>query len=225
MESRDGSVAVFVHGTDMERMRQLAEELAKCPLPQGLNGEIRMMHAEHGSVPYRQMMGASGAKYKFYIEGTGRILNAGILAQALWAFQRHPDIGMIGLLGSKLPAHGSFAQAQRIYGAYVEQMADGRMAVRNHLNPCLGVEDVQNLDTHFLATQHDLPWPEDAETKKLLEQMERFRQLAEEKNYARLLSEDIEYLLAREDGGQGRASEGVREGSGGGAVGETADGR
>ena len=138
---------------------ELAENLQSLVTPDGVERvDIVVPAAGNRAAAYQAAMDSSDARYKVYIDETIRIIDHHILSYVLHAFQKHPDVTILGLSGaSELSTHGVSVTSAKRTGCL--QGPDGQELLSVGATP--HVEAVEALDSWFLATQRDVPWRSD----------------------------------------------------------------
>ena len=117
-----------------------------------------MRNVDSITAGYNQAMHSSNAKYKIYLHQDVNVVEPNFLSNILSLFKKFPNLGMLGVLGTKhLPPNGVWWEAERHYG---------KVYFFNALHNCntevLGeYETVQVIDGMIMITQYDLEWRED----------------------------------------------------------------
>lgn len=120
--------------------------------------DIVVPAAGNRAAAYQKAMESSDAPYKIYIDETIRILDCDIIGKVLHALQTHPEISILGLSGAaELSTHGLSAFSAKRTGCL--QGPDGQELLSTGAAP--HVEEVEAIDSWFLATQRDVPWRSD----------------------------------------------------------------
>jgi hypothetical protein len=107
---------------------------------------------------YNQAMRNSNAKYKIYLHQDVNILNPDFLHHILYLFRKYPNLGMLGVLGTKrLPPNGIWWEAEQQLGKvyFFNEALNCNMEITGEY------EKVQVIDGMIMITQYDLPWRED----------------------------------------------------------------
>ena len=138
----------------------MGERLRALSVPEG--AEVQLVPAVSGrenlAAAFQVAMEQSDARYKVYVSEQLEVLDSHLLSRMLEAFHAHPDVGILGLSGTKqISTSGiSYLSPQRV-GILLDaekQALDGRAVD----GLC---ESVQVLDGCLLATQHDVAWRKD----------------------------------------------------------------
>ncbi|MDD7402624.1 MAG: glycosyltransferase family protein [Butyribacter sp.] len=112
---------------------------------------------------YQAGMKASNAKYKIYLHQDVFILNRNFLSDTLHLFEKNPDIGMLGMVGTKkLPKSGIMWDTKQRVGAL-------RSCSLNTVDDFFDIpvlpesdyETVEAIDGLLMMTQYDIDWRED----------------------------------------------------------------
>ncbi len=112
---------------------------------------------------YNEAMNASDAKYKVYMHQDVLLLKRDFLYDALEVFQKHPEIGMLGVVGNESVADDGGMWSDGMWRRTGEILVDT-------INECSyslfgKIKDVYSeviaLDGLFMMTQYDIPWRED----------------------------------------------------------------
>ncbi len=128
-------------------------------IPEGYETDmITVTDAVSMAAGYNEAMRASDAKYKIYLHQDSFIAEHLFLDKILELFQKNPDIGMIGTLGTKsLSKDGVMWHEERCGNVYLlEQHGGESIKLLDH-----GFQEVEAIDGVLMATQYDLPWRED----------------------------------------------------------------
>lgn len=122
---------------------------------------ITIAEADSMTEAYQAGMKASTAKYKIYLHQDVFILNKNFLIDTLQIFLRNPDIGMLGMVGTKkLPGTAIMWDSKNRIGAL-------RSCTLNTVDdffdtPIEGnIEIVMAIDGLLMMTQYDVDWRED----------------------------------------------------------------
>ncbi|WP_051211755.1 glycosyltransferase family protein [Butyrivibrio fibrisolvens] len=108
---------------------------------------------------YNEAIDCSAAKYKVYMHHDVRIIDRYFLYYIINIFENNPEIGILGMIGTKnMPSTGIMWDDVR-YGAWIEC----------HVNTCVSlsqfpanrITEVKLADGFLLATAQDIRWRED----------------------------------------------------------------
>ena len=153
-------IAVIVARQGEELPTELLMSIRLLEQPAGFTMELVEVEGRAGmAAAYGQAMEASAAKYKVYIDERVRILDPHLLVRIVRLFEKHADLGVLGVSGTKiLPPDGIAFHSTRRIGA-LRLAEEGRTVSWGRV---LGEEEnVLAVDGFLMATQVDLPWRED----------------------------------------------------------------
>lgn len=132
-------------------------------IPEGY--EIDFLSVEDASSMtsgYNEAMHATDAKYKIYLHQDTFITDIFFLQEMIDIFQKDPQIGMIGITGTKrIPEDGVMWHGDTVSSMYLDErqkieMCDTYENIRNE-----DIISVEAIDGFFMATQYDLEWRDD----------------------------------------------------------------
>ena len=150
-------IAVIVARQGEELPQDLLMSIRLLEQPEGFTMELVEVEGKAGmAAAYGQAMEASAAKYKIYLDERVRILDPRLLVRIIRLFEKHADLGVVGISGTKLlPPDGiAFHSTRRISSLRLGE--DARIV---SWGTVLGeAEDVFAVDGFLMATQSDLPW-------------------------------------------------------------------
>lgn len=153
-------IAVIVARSDKPLSEEFLMSLRLLEQPVGFTLELVEIEGKAGmAAAYEQAMEKSAAKYKVYLDERVRILDARLFVRIVRLFEKHVDLGMLGISGTKLlPPDGVACHSTRRLGA-LRLAKEARTVTWGKV---VGESaDVLLLDGFFMATQVDLPWRED----------------------------------------------------------------
>lgn len=108
---------------------------------------------------YNEAIECSEAKYKVYMHHDVRILDRYFLFYLLNIFENNPEIGIMGMIGTKnMPPTGVMWDDVR-YGAWIECHVNTCVSLSQF--PSHGITDIKLADGFLLATSDDIRWRED----------------------------------------------------------------
>ncbi len=138
---------------------EIAENVRRLATPDGFERvDITIPARGNRAAAYQRAMASSSARYKVYIDEGIRVLDRDILGRIIGAFQKHPGISLLGLSGTpQLSTSGLCISSAKHVGGL--QRPDGQELFPVSAPP--RVEEVEALDSWFLATQRDVPWRSD----------------------------------------------------------------
>jgi hypothetical protein len=109
---------------------------------------------------YNEAMRRTDAKYKVYLHQDVYIINKNFFQEIL-AFFEYPQIGMIGVAGSRqIPRSGVWWEAESLYGKVYDSHT-GMIGLLSFNEVEDEYKEVQGIDGLIMITQFDLPWRED----------------------------------------------------------------
>lgn len=148
---------------DREAWKTSLRHIEELEVPEGYEIEILgIFDAASMTAGYNEAMGRTDAKYKVYLHQDVHILNRRFIKDALPLFQRHPQIGLIGVIGTaKLPQSGMWWESDDNYGL-VYGSHSGKMELLSfQQNGESAFQRVAAVDGLLMITQYDLYWRED----------------------------------------------------------------
>ncbi|MDR0268654.1 glycosyltransferase family protein [Paenibacillus sp.] len=104
------------------------------------------------------------AKFKIYIHQDTFIVHQGMLFELVDMFLRHPELGLIGLVGCEtLPDNGIWWEGEGRAGQVIEHRGEMYQLLRfeQGFKESEDYIQVQAIDGFFMATQYDVPWIEE----------------------------------------------------------------
>ena len=154
MSHTETIVIIYIDAHGMrERMQSLAvpEGMEVCFFPISAGERNR-------AAAFQRAMQQSEARYKVYVGEEIRILQKNLLSDMVAAFRQHPDIGLLGLSGTKrLLTSGITYLAPERVGIVLDD-AGRPLAGTAACGQC---EMVQAVDGYLMATQQDVEWRQD----------------------------------------------------------------
>lgn len=135
--------------------------IGRLQVPEGYETDIlEIREADSMCAAYNLGMRSTDAKYKIYMHQDVFIRNEHFLQEILDRFQRHPEVGMMGMIGGTgLPTNGI------VYDFWNEGKVDTRepdMAYYLCLNESTKSDvTVEAVDGLMIITQYDILWRED----------------------------------------------------------------
>ena len=153
-------IAVIIARSGEALPAELLMSLRLLEQPAGFTMEFVEVEGKAGmAAAYGQAMEASAAKYKVYLDERVRILDSHLLVRIVRLFEKHADLGVLGISGTKLlPPDGIAFHSTRRIGS-LRLAGEGRTVAWGRV---LGeAENVLAVDGFLMATQVDLPWRED----------------------------------------------------------------
>ncbi len=131
-------------------------------VPSGYETElICISDAESIAQAYNAAMAESDAKYKVYLHQDVFIYHRQFIDDLLQIFQSHPEIGLVGMLGSdRLPENAFLCSAWNVGSTYVCNFL-AVSSLCGDQNRKQGWTEVKAIDGMLMATQYDIRWRED----------------------------------------------------------------
>lgn len=141
---------------------ECVQYLARLDLPEGFEAEVmQIVGAKSMTAGYNEGMQGSDAKYKFYLHHDLFITNKDFLKKVIDVFVRHPEIGIMGLMGTNRivtdACYWNHWDMGQVYA--LDAMQPFKVCGQN--TPKEEVSEVMALDGMLLMTQYDLEWRED----------------------------------------------------------------
>ncbi|MFT9495200.1 glycosyltransferase [Anaerosolibacter sp.] len=144
-----------IYGKALAHIRQLT-------IPDGYQVDILCIkNASSMTSGYNHGINHSNAKYKVYLHQDVYILNKNFIADFLNLFKKHPNIGLMGVAGSKtIPSNGIWWESSHRYGKVYDSHT-GQMMLLRFADVENEYEAVTAIDGLLMITQYDIPWRED----------------------------------------------------------------
>ncbi|SFB94940.1 glycosyltransferase family protein [Butyrivibrio sp. YAB3001] len=152
--------------TDEDQLREMNYWIDRLHIPNGVEVEKRALYsAKSMCAGYNEMMYSSDAKYKVYLHQDIRIINTFFIDNLLAVFNKCPNAGMVGMVGTKcVPSTGVMWDAER-FGSVVEcSKGDDKSVAYTVLQDNYHDDNdvkVVMIDGFLMATSVDLWWRED----------------------------------------------------------------
>jgi hypothetical protein len=133
-------------------------------VPEGYHVDVLTVE-DAGSMTagYNEAMQCSEAKYKVYLHQDTFIINTDFIADCLKIFQRYPQVGMLGNVGTPhMPKSGIMWEGER-YGMLYEHHVFETVFFSQPIEQAVAREylEVDAVDGFIMVTQYDIPWRED----------------------------------------------------------------
>ena len=106
-------------------------------------------------------MQQSDAKYKIYLHQDTYILNQHFIYDIISLFARYPQLGMLGMIGSKTIPNGVWWNSPLAYGTVYYSPRKSEVGLLSQHRVRLDYEKVRAIDGLIMVTQYDLVWRED----------------------------------------------------------------
>lgn len=156
-------IAFIICANNETYLQECLRYLSFLEVPEGMETDvIQVTDAESMAEGYQCAMRESDAKYKVYLHQDVFILNRHFIRDVRRIFTRHPEYGLLGVVGS----------SQKVGSAiYWENWDVGQANVCNSMlamRPCLEnpaeVREVSAVDGMLMVTQYDVDWRVDLQT-------------------------------------------------------------
>lgn len=139
------------------------QHIRSLKIPEGYQTEtIVIEKATSLTSGYNKGMERSDAKYKVYLHQDVNILNENFIHDIITLFEKYPNLGMLGVAGSKTLPNGvwwnSIASYGKVYYVTPNRGTRGLLSMGKVRND---YEKVQAIDGLIMITQYDLKWRED----------------------------------------------------------------
>lgn len=109
---------------------------------------------------YNQAMSESDAAYKVYIHQDTMIINRMFLYDLLFLFQHHPNLGLLGVIGSRdIPENGIWWDSPEKAGKILENRTT--YGYLSFIEANYAYQQAATIDGVLMATQYDLKWTEE----------------------------------------------------------------
>lgn len=161
----DKKICIIMCANDDFYIEENLKYLQSLQVPDGYTLDIICVRdAASMTEGYQSAMESSDAKYKLYIHQDTFIVNKNCLADLLHIFNHHPDVGIIGMVGSsnidrEAPIWWNMSGGCGV--DYIKRTPESmELDLRGEIPPGT-MAQVAVLDGIFLATQYDLPWRTD----------------------------------------------------------------
>lgn len=141
-------------------MRECMDYISWIKVPEGVETEvIGIAEAESMTSGYNAAMHASDAKYKVYLHQDLFILNENFIRDILKVFGRHPEYGMLGVIGSSSMVSDANYWDQWNCGVVEAEdvLCQGTVWWENPMD----IEEVRAIDGMIMVTQYDIEWRQD----------------------------------------------------------------
>lgn len=160
LDCKGEEVAVVICSNDEDELAEAEYYLSRLYVPEGCAVSVLSIYdAPSICNGYNEAIDSSDAKYKIYMHHDVRILDKYFLYYILKVFRSDPQIGMLGMIGTKgLPKEGVMWDDER-YGAWIECHVHTSVSLSKY--PLKDTTEVGLADGFLLATQKDLRWRDD----------------------------------------------------------------
>ena len=153
-------VAFVICSNDEEELAEAEYYISRLFVPEGCEVSVlSILDAKSICSGYNEAIDASDAMYKVYMHHDVRILDRFFIYYILKIFSDDPQIGMIGMIGTKgLPKEGIMWDEDR-FGAWIESHVHTCVSLSRY--PSEDTTEIGLADGFLLATQKDLRWRDD----------------------------------------------------------------
>ena len=153
-------VAFIICYNDDIYMRECMDYISWLRVPNGVETEIiGITEAESMAAGYNAAMHSSDAKYKVYLHQDVFILNENMIQEMIDIFEKYPEYGMLGVIGSTKAVSDANYWLSWDIGCTDAKNSLSQFHIRIS-NPD-EIEEVKAIDGMFMATQYDVEWRED----------------------------------------------------------------
>ncbi len=158
----DKKIAFIICTNNDRWYNECVQYLARLELPDGFDADVlQIVDAKSMTSGYNEGMNASDAKYKIYLHHDLFIIRTDFIKRVIEAFQEHPEIGIMGVLGTdKIVPNGSYWDhwdSGKVYA--LDAMQPFKVCGPNTYTG--GVTSAKAVDGMILMTQYDVEWRED----------------------------------------------------------------
>lgn len=153
----------FIMCTNNQKyMEEVLYYITHLNVPEGY--EISFLAVEDAksmTAGYNEGMNASDAKYKVYLHQDVFVTNPNFLMECIGLFQRNPQVGMIGMIGTPKMSNSGIMWDGKQVGIIYESHIYETIIRGNALSKDISYMEVEAVDGLLMMTQYDLPWRED----------------------------------------------------------------
>lgn len=153
-------VAFIICTNDPEQYDDCVSYIRRLTVPDKMRTEVIPIRGAAGLCSaYQRGMRCSDAAYKVYLHHDTCLINRNFIPDMLACFERHPNAGMLGMIGRKDFSNRRLLYQNELFGALYETWID--QTVLYHRYTAREDERVLYLDGLMMMTRVDLPWRED----------------------------------------------------------------
>ncbi|MGG4553247.1 glycosyltransferase [Paenibacillus humicus] len=145
-------------------LQESLRHISALHIPDGFEIEIiSVSGAQSITSGYNRAMRQSDAKYKVYLHQDVYIIHENFLEDTIRIFQQHPNLGLMGVIGSAyIPPSGMWWEAAENYGqVYGSHSGQMELLAFNNSEAGRSYQPVAAVDGLLIMTQSDIPWRED----------------------------------------------------------------
>lgn len=160
----DNKICFIICSNDNDLASECLLYIEQLRVPEGFEIETMVVcDAPSMCAGYNEAMSASDAKYKIYLHQDVLLVYRGIIESVVSLFEKHPEVGMIGLVGSTSLADDGCQWSDGIHRRIGEILSD---LIDDTVYSMFGkvngeYQPVVAIDGLFMATQYDITWRED----------------------------------------------------------------
>ena len=145
---------------DVVKYNVSLETWKKLSIPKGMKVESLVIDgAMSMTEAYQKGMEQSDAKYKIYIHQDVWILQKNFLSVMVEAFRENPQLGLLGVVGSKnIPNNGVWWDGEKIGSICDNHFSDLKMRAFLYERSNKKVIEAAAVDGLIMMTQYDVPW-------------------------------------------------------------------
>lgn len=153
-------IAFIICTNDPKQYDDCVGYIKRLTIPAHTRIEVIPIHSEVGICEaYQRGMRSSDAAYKVYLHHDTYLINRNFIPDMLDCFVRHPNAGMLGVIGRKDFLNRRFLYQNEPYGSLYETRIDQTVLYDRYTSR--EDERVLYLDGLLMMTRADLPWRED----------------------------------------------------------------
>lgn len=158
----DKKIAFIICTNNTRWYNECVQYLSRLELPDGFDADVlQIVDAKSMTSGYNEGMHASDAKYKIYLHHDVFIIRTDFVKRVIESFQKHPEIGIMGVLGTdKIVPNGSYWNhwdSGKVYA--LDAMQPFKVCGPNTYTE--GVTAAVAVDGMILMTQYDVEWREE----------------------------------------------------------------
>ncbi|MFB5679267.1 glycosyltransferase family protein [Paenibacillus terreus] len=161
MTEEENSVCFITCVNDDVLYKVCQDHLRYLSVPSGVHTQVLAIRgASSLTSGYNQAIRLSRAKYKVYLHQDTYIMNRNFIHDLLELFKTHPQLGLVGLIGSgTVPDSGVWWESDQRFGRILENRNIYHYLTFDEAEAPF--QSAAALDGLLMATQYDVPWRED----------------------------------------------------------------
>ncbi|MCR8845360.1 glycosyltransferase family protein [Paenibacillus sp. SC116] len=156
---------LFVMCVNNEALFQQAKrQIANLFIPPGFTVELYEVRNAKSMASGYNCAFQLEATYRIFIHQDTFLIHQGMIYDLIRLFDRHPQLGMIGLAGCvELPSSGIWWEGERLVGQVIEHRSDRYQLLRfdHGARESTDYVEVEAIDGLFMATSVHFPWRND----------------------------------------------------------------